>query len=44
MITEDEDKNIFNHIKISLKEYDYEYINGKFVHPKPQTEILTDTC
>ena len=35
MITEDENKDIFDNIKRSLKEHDYEFIDGKFVHSIP---------
>ena len=31
MITEAENKWIFDNIKYSLERYDYEYIDGKFV-------------
>ena len=44
MITEDENKDIFDNIKYSLKEHDYEFIDEKFVRPKPKTEILNDMC
>ena len=44
MITKDEDEWMFNNIKFNLKRYEYEYINGKFVRPKPKTEILNDIC
>ena len=44
MITEDEDKMIFGKILKNLEFNDYEYENGKFIYPKPKTEILNDTC
>ena len=44
MITEDENKDIFDNIKRNPKEHDYEFIDGKFVRPKPKTEILNDVC
>ena len=44
MISEKENKYIFNNIKFNLERYEYEYIDGKFVRPKPKTEILNDIC
>ena len=44
MISENENKDIFDNIKYTLKRYDYEYINGKFVCTKLETETLNDIC
>ena len=44
MISENEDSWIFNNIKFNLNDHDYEYIDGKFVHLIPQTEILNNVC
>ena len=44
MITKDEDEKIFNKILKNLKFNDYEYESGRFIYPKPKTEILNDIC
>ena len=44
MITEKESNWIFYDIKRNLQRYDYEYIDGKFVRTKLETETLNDIC